>query len=461
MNNKKFVGRIKELNELNTRFGSGRKEFGVIYGHRRIGKSEIIKEFIKDKNGFIFQAKKDNSYGNLKSFSYELNKFIGAKVNYIFPSWQEALDTVSALSEDRRLVLAIDEYPYIVEQDKSFPSVLQEFIDHAGENIFLIISGSDISMLKNEIKDHSSPLYKRRTFEMSVTKMPFNEAVDFLDSFNNETKAKFLSLMSTHPYYLQAIDTGKSFEENIEALLFNQYSAFFTLPDQLLSNSTKVQDVYNAILNAIAHRRRTIKEISDYIHEEDSKVSKYLLTLLESEIATKCETFMGSKKTVYYEIADPLLKFWYVFIYENQEKIRTNGEMVFKKLSEDISLFISRGFEDVCRLYLQMLNEKGCLPDIFTKPKAYKADKTLLGRSVEIDGLSLSDDILLVLECKFRVTKFDLKSFMHLQESASIFPEKYRREFYLFSKSGFAEDIKALDDKCVHLFTLDDIFQKL
>lgn len=460
MSKNRFVGRINELNELNTRYSGEKKEFGVIYGRRRIGKSEIIKEFIKDKDGFIFQAKKDNSYGNLRSFSYELNRYINTRVNYVYESWQEAFDTVSEYAKDKRFVLAIDEYPYIVEQDSSFPSVLQEFIDNAGDNIFLIISGSDISMLQNEITNHASPLYKRRTFEMAITKMPLDEALGFLSDYDNETKSKFLALMSTFPYYLQAIDTERSFESNIQMLLFNQYGAFFTLPDQLLSNSTKVQDVYNAILNAIAHRHRTNKEIADYIHEEESKVSKYILTLLESEIAVKCETFMGNKKTLYYEIADPLLKFWYVYIFDNQERIKSNGKIVFDKLKADISLFISHGFEDVCRLYLQQMNENGELADVFPKPKIYKADKTILGRSVEIDGLALSGNILLVIECKFRNTQFDRTMFDHLKESASIFPDKYKREYYLFSKSGFSDDIKTLKEKNVYLFDLDSLFSE-
>ena len=453
-----FVGRKKELDELNSRYTSGRKEFGVIYGRRRIGKSEIIKEFLKDKNGFVFQAKKDNSYGNLKSFSYEFNKFIKLKTNFIYESWQAALDALLDYAENERAVIAIDEYPYIVEQDSSFPSVLQEFIDRAGENIFLIISGSDISMLKKEIKNHASPLYKRRTFEMSVTQLPYKEALGFLTEYDNETKSRFLALMSTYPYYLHAIDKKKTFEDNVKALLFNQYGTFFTLPDQVLSDSTKVQDVYNAILNAIAHRHRTNKEIADYIHEEDAKVSKYLITLLESEIVTKCETFMGNKKTIYYEIGDPLLKFWYVFIFDNQEKIKTNGDLIFKKSENDISQFVSRGFEEVCRLYLQQLNEDGLLSDVFPKPKIYKADKSVLGRSVEIDGVSLSGNTLMIIECKFRNTEFNIDMLNHLKESASVFPDKYIREYWLFSKSGFTKEVISAKDDNIKLFDLDKLF---
>lgn len=452
-----FIGRQKELTELNNRYNSNRKEFGIIYGRRRIGKSVLIANFLEGKNGFLFQAKKDNAYGNLRSFSYALNKVIGYPKHYIYSEWEEAFDAIIDYAKNNRFVLAIDEYPYITEQNSSFSSILQEFIDKAGNNIFIIISGSDVSLLKNEIKNHLSPLYKRRTFEMAITQMPYKEALTFLKDIDDEEKCNYLALMSTFPYYLSSINPSISFEENIYNLLFNQYGTFFTLPDQLLSNSTKVQDVYNAILTAIAHKKRTNKEISDYIHEEEAKVAKYLLTLLESELVIKCETFMGNKKKNYYEIQDPLLKFWYYFIFENQERIKINGKMVFQEEKEQIKQFICYGFEEVCRIYIKQLNEDGKLSTVFPKLQEYKIEKSKLGRSIELDGLALANDTLLVIECKYRKIPFNEQMLLHLQESVSVFPEKYKRKYFIFSKSGFTSKVKQLENDDLKLITLSDL----
>lgn len=452
-----FIGRKKELKELNEKYYSNRKEFGVIYGRRRIGKSSLINEFLKDKNGILFQAKKDNAYGNLKSFSYQINKLLNINKNYVYSSYEEALDTLSSYFKNERFVIAIDEYPYIVEQDNSFSSVLQEFIDKSSDNVFLLLSGSDISLLKKEIEDYSSPLYKRRTFSMSINKLRYDEALSFFNGINEEEIISYLALMSTYPYYLSSIDFSISFYENIKKLLFNQYGAFFTLPDQVLSNSTKVQDVYNAILIAISHRKRSIKDISSFIHEEEAKVAKYLLTLLDSEIVIKLETFMGNKKTNYYEINDPLLKFYYSFIFINEERIKINGDIVFNENKENIDLFISHGFEEVSRLYIEYLNEEGKLEDVFNKPKVYRVENSILKRSIEIDGLSLSNNTLLIIECKYRNSLFDDKMLLHLKESVSIFPSKYKKLFYIFSKSGF--NIKNKEDN-VHLITLNELLLK-
>ncbi len=454
-----FFGRKEELKILNEKYIGEKKEFGVIYGRRRIGKTTLIREFLKDKPNIFFQAKKDSIYGNLRSFSYEINKILNLPLYFVFNSFSEAFDTLINHAEGKRFVIAIDEYPYIVNQDSSFPSILQEIIDKAPSNIFFIISGSDVSLLKQEIINHNAPLYKRRTFEMEIKKLKYDEALEYLVNLSNDEKSKFLALTSTYPYYLSAMDYSISFEENIKKLLFQEYGTFFTLPDQLLSNSTNTQDVYNAILYAVSKRKRSNKEISEFIHEDEAKVSKYISTLLSSELLDKRETYNGNKKTVYYEIGDPMLKFWYSFIFDNQEKIKINGEIVFQNLKDEITKFISYGFEEIARMYMDNLNRKGLLGDVYNQFKPYKVEKSILNRSVEIDGLSDNGKNLIVMECKYRTSKFSLEMLQHLMESASVFPSKLYRIYYLFSKSGFTNNLISYHEQNIHLIDFDMLFK--
>lgn len=452
-----FLGRKKELSELERRYRSNKKEFGIIWGRRRIGKTSLINEFCQNKNALMFQAKQDNAFGNLRSFSYELNKLLKLPKNYVFSSWEEAFDSIIDFAEEKRFLLVIDEYPYIVSQDSSFSSVLQNFIDKAGVNIFLILSGSNISFLKEQINDEKSPLYKRKTFAMEIKKLGFEEACLFLSDFSNEDKCNYLALMLGYPYYLSAINHDISFEDNVLNLICNEYGIFFDLPNQVLSNSTKCQDVYNAILRSIAYRHRSIQAISDDIHEETGKVSKYLETLINSEIVEKRTTFMGNKKTNYYEISDPMMKFWYKAAFENQARIKMNKEMVFESIKPILNDFVCHGFEDVCKEFLDYLNRKGKLKYLFPTVQNYKAEKSILGRSVEIDGMARVDDELLVVECKYRNQLFNNSMFEHLVESASIFPDKLNRHYYIFSKSGFEKKLKRRPNLLT--FTLDDIFK--
>jgi hypothetical protein len=247
--------------------------------------------------------------------------------------------------------------------------------------------------------------------------------------------------MSTFPYYLSAINTNNTFENEIKRLIVNEYGPFFNLPENVLSKSNK-PDIYNAILFAIASRKTNISDISSFIKEETGKVSKYLTTLLESEVVGKRTTFNGNKKNNYYVITDPLLKFWYKVVYPNQSRIIINPDLIFDEIKTDLYQAIEFGFEDVSLLYLNKLNRTGKLGRVYPEIQTFKADNTRLGRSVEIDGLSEQDGHLLVVECKYRKVKFTLEMFQHLKESDSIFNKNLIREYYLFSKSGFDEKIK-------------------
>lgn len=446
-----FIGREKELKHLNSAFRSGKKELGVIYGRRRIGKTKLIDHFVQDKPHLFYQAKEDSSYGNLRSFSYELNRLMSLPSDFVYSSWQAALDALSHHFQNQRFVLCIDEYPFITQQDPSFSSVIEEYFDHASDNLMLLISGSDVSFLKREIQNTKSPLYKRKTFEMNVQKLPLEEALGFLKGLDLETTCNYLSLLSTFPYYLSAIDTCRPFEEEIQRLVLNEYGPFFNLPENVLSKSSK-PDIYNAILFAIASRRTSLGDIALFIQEETGKVSKYMNTLLESEVVAKKTTFNGNKKNNYYVIADPLLRFWYKVVYPNQSRIVTNPDMVFEEIQPDLHQAVQFGFEEVCLLYLNKLNRLGKLGVVYPEIQTFKADKTKLGRSVEIDGLSEIKGHLLVVECKYRKSKFTLEMLNHLQESDSIFNSELIRDYYLFSKAGFSKDIQEKEN--IHLIDL-------
>ncbi len=453
-----FVGRNRELQELNSRFRMKSKQFGIIYGRRRIGKTVLIEQFMKDKAGLVFQAKIDNSYGNLRSFSYAVDKLTGLPKSFVFSGWEEAFDAVLEYFSGKRFVLAIDEYPYIVSQDPSFPSVLQEFYDHAPNNCFLLLSGSNVSFLEKELQDERSPLYKRKTFEMPLSTLEFDEAISFLGSYGSDDKISFLSIMGKYPYYLSAIDSSRSFEWNLKKLLFNEYGIFFSLPDQILSNSTKAQDVYNAILQSISFRHRQISSISDDIHEESAKVSKYLDTLVSIGIVEKRSTFMGSKKTNYYEICDPMLRFWYSMIFRNQERIRLNAALVYEELKPEIKEYIDHGFEEVCHYYMDHLNKKGLLPGVFPEMKNYTASNSILGRSIEIDGVTESGNDMVIIDCKYQRRSYSHARFEHLLESCSVFPSNKKKHYYVFSKSGFADDMNKV--KGVVKVTAEEMFRK-
>ena len=200
---------------------------------------------------------------------------------------------------------------------------------------------------------------------MKINKLPFNEAILFLNGYSNEDKIKFLSVFGEYPYYLSMINAKLSFKENLVNLLFNKNSILLDEPKLVLSNSSREQSFYNSILIALAGKKKGLTEISRSMNEEATKVNKYLKTLFDAKIVVKKEMY-NSKRETYFYILDPILRFYYKFILNNIDKIDAGyGEILCNKLSNDIDQFIAQSFEDICISYMELLGKKGKLNGIF------------------------------------------------------------------------------------------------
>ncbi len=458
-----FIGRKTELAELEGRFQSGRFEMGVVYGARRIGKTSLLQEFIKGKAAFYFQAKESNELDNRTAFSAKVNSLIGVPYAFVYPSYSDGFDALLKYAQGKPFVIVIDEIAFIAQSDKGFLSELQYNIDHKFKDtqVKLILSGSTISFMKDILKNKRGPLFQRSTFQMNIKKMLYSDALAFLEGLSTEEKMQYLSIFGEHPYYLEMIDKSRSFDENLQRLLFSRFGTLVDAPDKVLPTASKDQNTYNTILKAIAHRRRTNKEIAEYIGKEPNYVASYLPKLVDNEIIEKRESFNRNQKMNYYEISDNLIRFWYRFVFDNREEIQQNmGSVIYGDLLEEIALFISTGFEDVALSYLTEKNITGALGHHYGILRGYKVDNSKLGRSVELDGLASgigkAKNRLLVAECKYRNKALSLAVLEHLRESLTIFPAEHY-DIYLFSKSGFAEDILALHDPDVHLISMEEM----
>jgi len=456
-----FIGRKRELDELNSRFKSGRFEMGIVYGARRIGKTSLLKEFVKEKSSFYFQAKESSELDNRTAFSFGINKIIGIPYNFLYPTYSDGFDALLKYAAGNPFVIVIDEIAYIEQSDKGFLSELQYIIDHKLKDtqVKLILSGSTISFMKDVIKNKRGPLFQRSTFQINVKKMIFSDALSFLDGLSAEDKIRYLSVFGEHPFYLEMIDKTRSFDENLNNLLFNKFGNLLDAPDKTLPSSSKDQNTYNTILKAIAHRKRTNKEIAEYIGKEPNYVAAYLPKLIDNEIIEKRESFNKNQKMNYYEISDNLISFWYRFIFDNRGEIEQNlGSVIYRENVDDIELFISTGFENTALSYLAEKNAQGELGFYYEVIRGYKVDNSKLGRSIELDGLARgigkNKNRMIVAECKYRNKALSLAVLEHVRESLTVFPADYY-DIYLFSRSGFSDDLLSLNDKSVHLISLD------
>ena len=439
-----FIGRERELEALNKLYFSGRFEFAVIYGRRRVGKTALIDQFIMDKNAIYFMGVESNAKQNLENFSKSILEYrTGIETESVFLSFQAALEYVFRLSEKERLVLAIDEYPYVARAEKSLASTLQLLIDrHKGSSkLMLILCGSSMSYMEDHVLAYKAPLYGRRTAQMKIVPFDFEETCRYLRHFSDEDKALIYGLVGGTPQYLLQMNDGLSVEDNIKNTFLNPTSALFEEPENLLKQEVREPALYNAVITAIATGSTRMSEISGKVGEDTNVCSTYVKNLVALGIIRK-ETPYGEKasRKAIYAIEDNLFRFWYRFVPENNSIIaRGAADLAYKRIEPFLPDYMGKVFEEICKQYLWKLLLAGKCPVAFSSLGRWWGNDPVEKRQAEIDILAEQDKTAALFgECKWTNEKVGLGVLETLVKRSELFPYK-KKHYYLFAKSGFTK----------------------
>ncbi len=460
-----FIGRDFELNSLNKLYEEDKFQFAVIYGRRRVGKTTLIKEFCKSKANIFYVAEEYNDKIALESFSDKILTYFDMK-DFIssFESWEKAFMYLGKQAKDERLVVVIDEFPYIVNSNKSIPSLLQNLIDHhlKDTKLFLIICGSSMSFIEKEVLSYKSPLYGRRTAQFIIEPFDFFDSSKFFPKYNLEDRVKAYGALGGIPQYLLKFNDEKSIKDNIKEAFLNKSSYLYEEPKNLLKQELREPALYNSMIEAIANGSTKLNEIATKVGESTDKCAKYLRTLLELRILKK-ETPASeegiSRKSIY-RIQDNLFKFWYRFVFDNASLVEQ--EMIdyvySNKILPELNNYMGAVFEDICIEYLKRKNKKLELPFVFEKIGRWWGNNPIKKREEEIDILAISKQSVLFGECKWTRVPINMDVVNSLIEKSSIF--SYSQKYYaFFSKSGYTEDVKSFvkGSKNIFLFDLEDL----
>lgn len=439
-----FVGREKELDILNNQFKSNKFEFTVIYGRRRVGKTAIINEFIKDKKAIYFTGVESNAKQNLQNLSQSILSFEqGMPLESEFPSFQTALDFVFQKSLRERIVLVIDEYPYVAKSSNSLASTLQLLIDRHKDKskLFLILCGSSMSYMEDHVLAYKAPLYGRRTAQIKVQPFEFLEACKYFDNFSDEDKALAYGVVGGTPQYLLQINDKISLKDNIKNIYLNSASFLFEEPTNLLKQEVREPAIYNAIITAIANGASKLSEIASKVGEETSVCSAYIKNLISLEIIKKESPYgeKNSRKTVY-SIEDNMFRFWYRFVADNMSIIsRGADELAYKKIEPYLSDYMGAVFEEISKQYLWSILLRGDCPVNFTDIGRWWGTNPKTRKQEEIDIVGFENKTTaLFAECKWTNEKVDVGVLDKLIERSNLFNQT-ERYYYLFSKSGFTQ----------------------
>ena len=461
-----FIGREKELKNLNSLYDTDKFQFPVIYGRRRVGKTALINEFVKDKDTIYFTGIETNAKQNLENFSRSIFSYTTeSTIAPVFSSFQEALEYVFTLAETKRLVLVIDEYPYVAKSYKAIASMLQVLIDKKKDTskLFLILCGSSMSFMEEQVLGYKSPLYGRRTSQFKILPFEFFESRKYFSKFSDLDMATVYGLVGGTPQYLLQMDDNISLEYNIKNKLLNSTSYLFEEPNNLLQQEVREPAIYNAIISAVATGSTKLSEISSKVGEETSACSAYLKNLISLGIIKKETPFAEktSKKTIYV-IADNLFRFWYRFVPSNISIIQKDmTDLAYKNISEQLSSYMGAVFEEICKQYLWELNKQGKAAITFTDLGRWWGNdpKNRCETEVDIMGTDAAGSALFC-ECKWTNEKVDAGVLDTLAERSKLF--RYANVcLYLFAKTGFTKGCidKANELGNVNLVTFSEMMK--
>ena len=442
-----FIGRQRELADLNERYNSGGFEFAVIYGRRRVGKTTLLNEFIKDKESIMYSATETNSRKNLEALSESIyalsDDFGGGSSTGTFKDFQSAFETVFKIAEKRRIVLVVDEYPYLAACSKGIASILQHIIDKnkRNSNLFLILCGSSISFMEEKVMGGKSPLYGRKTCQYKILPFEFFELRDYYSKFKPEDLAVIYGITGGIPLYMSHMNQKLSVAQNIKNNFLHPNSFLFEEPTNLINQECRDASQYNSIIGAAAEGATRLSEICSKTSLDTALATSYLKKLIGLGIIKK-ETPFGnpkSKKPIYL-LNDSMFRFWYRFVQSNISAInRRLADNVYNRIESQIPGFMGAVFEEICKQYLWKLQVDGKEIIEFTDLGRWWGSDPRTRSQVEIDIIGTADkNTALFAECKWTNEKIDLSVLETLITRSELFNYK-NKHFYLFAKKGFTK----------------------
>lgn len=462
-----FVGRHQELEQLNQAYQENDFQFTVIYGRRRIGKTSLINEFLKDKKAIYYVALEENAEDNLKRFSDAISIFKntdqGGKEK--FANFEECFKEITRLAQKQRVILVIDEFPYLAKAYPTISSMLQSYIDHEFKetNLFLILCGSSMSFMERQVLGYQSPLYGRRTLALKLEPFKLSEAHEMLPKLSKEDAFIINTVCGGVPQYLSYMSDSMSVADNIKKNFLSKSGRLFDEPNNLLQQELRDPTNYNSIINAIASGASKHSKIAQSAHLQTGPLTTYLNNLIDLGIVEKklpvTEQKKSKSKNIVYRICDGMFRFWYTFVGKQTDLIeRGLPDLAWVKVQKGLSDFMGPEFEKYSQdfMWSQDMNEK-IVPNPFIHLGNWWGTDKRTHQQVELDIVGFSDDERdgYFGECKWKNEPISRSVLEKLITNSEIF--KYPiKHYYLFSKSGFTDSCQELAEKInCQLFTFE------
>jgi AAA+ ATPase superfamily predicted ATPase len=470
-----FFNRKDELAALSERLGSDRGEYFVLYGRRRVGKSELLRHFGEDCRQFYFEASAGSQRDQLEDLGAELARFSGRAIYAEQPlgSWRAAFAAFSELLEGGQTMIVLDEFQFIARQEPEIGSLLNRFVSAQGDNpdLFLCLSGSDISFFEREVVGYGATTYGRRTGSLRLLPFPWREIGAFAPGWSVEERVRAWAVFGGIPYYLKEIDPDQPLSEAIRRAVLYPDGLLREEPRFLLSQESRLREqaTYMSCLRAIAGGDTRLNEIAQRVGRSAPEARAFLEVLEEMGLVERrYPVTQASKKKVSYAIVDPFLRFWFRFVAPRESRLATRRDAdryLDDSVMPHLDKFVSEdAFERICQDWLG--EELGAAEVGWWWGSIRRRENgQLRNRSYEADAVAVDADgrVMALGSCKWPEAGND----QHLHEAGELDKLETIREeleapeaaLYFFDRVGFSPRLHKLaaEREDVHLVLVGEL----
>ena len=450
----KFVNRSSELNTLEREFSRAEAALVIVYGRRRVGKTELIRHFSKDKQTLYFLATEEAEAMNREAFQAQVANFLDSDLlrGSTIDRWEIIFQQLVQAPRDERLVIVIDEFQYLGKNNPPFLSVFQRIWDTilSNANVMVILCGSLVSMMMSQTLNYDAPLYGRRTAQIRLRPVKFAHYHEFFpEEMSAAELIKYYSLTGGVPKYIEILRHSRDWREAVLNNILKPSGYLFEEPNFLLQKEVTDIGNYFSILRIIAAGNHKPSKIAALLQQKQTNLPRYFNVLLDLDLLTRevpvTEENPDKSKKGIYQIKDNFIRFWFRFIYPNRSYIEMgHTEVVMNRLERNfIDNHVSFVYEEVCKEKLWELSAAGKFPGILEKIGRWWDN----AHEVDIVGISEADNLLVLGECKFWRTTVGVNVLSELEQKAAFIDwhKRDRKVFYvLFGINGFSDDLIAL-----------------
>lgn len=447
---KNFVDREQEMQFLNEEYNRKGSSLVILYGRRRVGKTELSSAFMKNKNALYFLVTEESEMQNRNAFKDSVAEFCDNELlrNAKIDSWEILFKILCEKAQNEKLLLIIDEFQYLGKSNPAFPSIFQKIWDTMlkNKNVMVILCGSLISMMETQTLNYTSPLYGRRTGQIKLKQIPFSYYKEFFPDKSRKELIEYYSVTGGVLKYIELFYDSKDIYSAINKNILSKQSFLYDEPNFLLQREVTEVGSYFSVIKSIAAGNQKLSKIAGALELKQTGLTKYLKTLidldiLEREVPITEESPEKSKRGLY-KIKDNFILFWFKFVYPNLSFIESgNSELAMKKIKSNlIDRHISYVYEDVCIEDMWKLNADEKWNFTFDKVGRWWNNDT----EIDIVAYDSTGKDIIFGECKYWDGKVGINVLTSLEEKAKAVEWKKdnrNEHFILFSINGFTDEL--------------------